>query len=311
MNKLVFLCGLPASGKSTIAENYKKNGYVVLSSDNMRERLFGGVSNQDCNAELFVKLYRIAREMLAIGKDVVIDATNISSKRRIHGLESILKNTKKDKIQLDRGCIHVSAEIVACPYNECIDRNKARDRKVPNSVIEGMYKSWQTPMEQEGFDEVRLTYTSNTVLNSLKTIEFLKKFPQFNSNHTLTIGNHCQSVASKLRSVKNKNLQQAGLLHDIGKLFCMSFKDSHGRLSNEAHFYSHESVSAYDSLFHNREWYQNISDGDRLEVSQLITWHMLLHRLDNEKSIEKYKKFFGEEFWSDLMLLHEADKKGR
>lgn len=304
MQELISMVGLPASGKSTIAQQYNDKGYTILSSDQMRQELFGDVNNQENNTILFNALYRDARIKLSQGQNVVIDATNLSSKRRVSGLESILKNTKKDLIQLDRSNIHVVAEIVACPYNECIDRNKSRERKVPNSVIENMYKQWQTPMVQEGFDEIKLTYTSDTKFSMLFDFLKLMQVSQHNKNHNLTIGNHCRKVASQL---KNKGgLYGAGLLHDTGKLFCMQFKDANGKSTKDAHYYGHESVSAYDSFFYTRE-----NDAYVLRTSQLITWHMLPHRLETEKSIEKYKKFLGEKFWGDLMLLHEADKNGR
>lgn len=307
MSELIFMCGLPASGKSTISNQYRDKGYIVLSSDELREELYGDVANQDHNSDLFIELYRRARLQLSLGFDVIIDATNVVSKRRVSGLESILKNTKKDKIQLDRNNIKVIAEIIACPYNECIDRNKSRDRKVPNGVIESMYKQWQAPMKQEGFDEVRLTYTSDTVFLISNILNLLYTVPQFNHHHNLTIGHHCNRVARELAFEKHY-IYNAGLLHDTGKLFCMQFKDSNNKVSFEAKFYNHESVSAYDSLFYKGF---DLADNDLLRTSQLITWHMLPHRLETEKSIEKYKKFLGEEFWEDLMLLHEADNKGR
>lgn len=304
MQELIMLVGLVASGKSTIAMQYAEKGYQILSSDQMRIDLFGDVANQENNSKLFEILYSEARRLLSEGFNVVIDATNISSKRRVQGVESILKNTRKDKIQLDRSNIKVIAEIVACPYNECIDRNKTRDRKVPTGVIESMYKSWQTPMKQEGFDEIRLSYTSDTRFDISEHIKFLKTVPQCNPHHTLTIGAHCEKVSDELLGT---GLYRAGLLHDIGKLFCMQFKDSHGKPSNTARFYSHESVSAYDSFFYS---FRDVNS-HAIKTSQLITWHMLPHRIESEKSINKYKNFLGEEFWNDLMKLHEADMNGR
>jgi predicted kinase len=311
MQELVVMAGLPASGKSTLANEYREGGYAVVSSDEMRAELFGDVNVQENNVELFEKMFKRVRLSLSEGKSIVLDATNVVSKRRINTLKAILTNTKKDPIRLDRNNIRVKADLILCPYNECIDRNKSRERKVPSHVIEKMYKQWQTPMLQEGFDEIVMTYTSETNFETIKEIDFLKQFPQFNPNHSLSIGHHCQKVGLSLREAENANLQRVGYLHDIGKLFCMGFKDANGRKSEIGHFYGHESVSAYDSFFFDRERYSNVKDSDRLEISQLITWHMLPHRLDTEKSINKYKDFFGEKFWNDLMLLAEADNNGR
>lgn len=40
MNELIMLVGIPASGKTTIAKEYEKNGYVWHSSDAIRIEFF-------------------------------------------------------------------------------------------------------------------------------------------------------------------------------------------------------------------------------------------------------------------------------
>ena len=137
----------------------------------------------------------------------------------------------------------------------------------------------------------------------IKELEILRKIPQCNPYHTLTIGNHCVEVYTKLYERKSE-IAIAGLLHDFGKKFCMSFKDSSGRISDTAHFYNHENCSAYDSMFYLREY----SDEFKIKTAVLINMHMKLSCGIGEKSIEKYKKLYGEEFWEDLALLNKADK---
>ena len=60
MAKLIILCGLPGSGKSFYAENYKavddafcKDFTVIHSSDAIRAELFGDPSFQGDNAKVF------------------------------------------------------------------------------------------------------------------------------------------------------------------------------------------------------------------------------------------------------------------
>lgn len=311
MQELVFLVGLVAAGKSTVAERYRKLGYVILSSDKMREHLYGNVNNQDFNAELFNKLYKIARKMLSLNKNVVIDATNITMKNRKNAINSILTNTKKDEIKLDLNNINVIAEIVLCPYNECIDRNKARDRQVPSHVIEKMYKSWETPVHGEGFNSIRLNYTSENTSDLKGYFEYLKNnlnISQYNKNHTKTISNHCMTVGNYLYdNTSDQELVIAGYMHDISKKFCMSFKDSNNKLSEDCHYYSHENAGSYDSFFFRLDSV-NLSN---LRVAQLINYHMLPHLLHTEKAINKRIELFGIDFWNDLLLLNEADNKGR
>lgn len=42
---------------------------------------------------------------------------------------------------------------------------------------------------------------------------------------------------------------------------------------------------------------------------QLINWHMRPYSWTEQKTIDKYKELLGEDFFNQLMILHEADKK--
>ena len=53
---LIMLTGLPSSGKSKIANDYKNMGYKVHSSDELRIELFGDVKYQNNNGKLFEEL---------------------------------------------------------------------------------------------------------------------------------------------------------------------------------------------------------------------------------------------------------------
>lgn len=111
MQKFIMLCGLPACGKSTLAEKYIEDGYLVVSIDSMRKEFFGDV-NQNAGMitreefnrhypdyESFYNYYfvgknpyvdglfmsELAQRMLAdglkAGRDVVYDATNLANRK--------------------------------------------------------------------------------------------------------------------------------------------------------------------------------------------------------------------------------------
>lgn len=310
MQELVFLIGLPAAGKSTVANRYRDLGYVILSSDKMREHLYGNVNTQDFNGELFTRLYKIARKMLSLNKNVVIDATNITIKNRKNAINSILTNTKKDEIQLDLNNINVIAQIVLCPYNECIDRNKSRDRQVPSHVIEKMYKSWETPVHGEGFKSIRLNYTSDTNFCIEEEIERLSNIHQHNKHHTLTIGEHCKLVGDNLfKDTSNEILKFSGYLHDITKPFCMQFKNSKGEYTKDATYYGHDCASAYDSLLYLKN--SKFNEDQILTVSILINSHMKIKFYNTEKAINKLKNNIGEYNFYMTELLSEYDNTCR
>ena len=82
MNELIMLVGIPASGKTTIAKEYEKNGYTWHSSDAIRIE-FDLPQTKEGNIETFNILHKRIQEDLKNGKNVIYDATNMSRKRRI------------------------------------------------------------------------------------------------------------------------------------------------------------------------------------------------------------------------------------
>ena len=133
MAKIVMMVGLPGSGKSTYADKLKEKGYVIHSSDNIREE-FGDINDQSKNNDVFVTLHRRIKTDLKDSKNVVFDATNLSRKRRMAFLRE-LKN-----IPCEKECV-----LIATPYEMCMAQNIKRDRKVPFEVIFNMLKSLIKP----------------------------------------------------------------------------------------------------------------------------------------------------------------------
>ena len=203
------------------------------------------------------------------------------------------------------------AVLIATPYEECLQRNKMRDRKVPENVIKRMYYNIHIPQYYEGFDEIQIKYNSSYIF----TFEDLQDMNQDNPYHTLTVKQHCDKVHKILDNKKpafeETEINRAGLLHDIGKLKTKTFINNKGEKTDVAHYYNHEKVSAYDSLFNYtiKLWYVDGETDKILNTLNLIQWHMLPYSNMSEKTINKYKRLLGEKTWEDLMLLHEADKE--
>lgn len=92
MTEFIMLVGLPGSGKSTYAEKLKKEGYMIHSSDAIREELTGDINSQDNNPEVFGVLHKRVKEDLKSGHSCVYNATNMSRKRRKAFLDEISKS---------------------------------------------------------------------------------------------------------------------------------------------------------------------------------------------------------------------------
>ena len=66
-------------------------------------------------------------------------------------------------------------------------------------------------------------------------------------------------------------------------------------------FQNHHLVSAYDSLFYIDEY------NDILLRANYIQWHMQPFFMETEKAKNKFIKLVGQEFYDNLMILHQAD----
>lgn len=306
MTELIMLVGLPGSGKSYVAKMFR--GYDVFSSDAIREELTGDSSNQDQNKEVFNILHKRIYDNLKSKRSAIYDATNLSSKRRRQFLQTI-KN-------LD---VYKSAIVIATPFEECVENNKSRDRVVPDHVMDRMYKSFQIPIKQEGFDSVMLYYNNNKSLENydLQLItDKAKTFDQKNKHHSRTLGDHMEDVGEYLFHKNNRfsGLSFAGCIHDIGKLKTQII----GEDSN-AHYYGHENVGAYDAMFVVKLLNDGLfGDSGKtggsyymshivVDVCKYINWHMYPYSIKSEKTRQKFIDFVGQDFYDAIMLLHEAD----
>jgi len=300
---LFYLCGLPASGKSLRA-NYIKEEHnaIVHSSDTIRKELFGDEDSQGDNELVFKTMFERTKRDLLDSHNVVFDATNISYKHRKAFL------TDLSKVDCKKICV-----LIATPYEDCLTYNLTRDRQVPEYVITRMYKNFYIPQKYEGWDDIQIVWNYDKSKFDANVLfdgdNGLNSISHDNPNHTYTIGQHCIACATQLLTSQYKSvllngeLLIAAYLHDIGKRFTKEFKDSKGEPSDIAHYYQHQLVSAYDSLFYTG----GFNDTSRLKIANYIQWHMQPFFTDSDKSKEKYRKLWGDQFYDDIMLLHKAD----
>ena len=292
------MVGLPGSGKSTLAEKIAKkdNNTIVLSSDALREELCGNIDDQTKNRDVFEVMNERTIDNLKAGKSVVYDATNVHSKGRV----SLLKKIKDSGAECTKVC-----RIVPEKYGICIKRNAERERHVPNEIINRMRCSFETPYYFEGWDRIEGTtewdHVHNICISTWMVIA--DEFEQDNPHHDKTLGGHSFEVVKilKNRGIEDEDLLNAALLHDIGKLFTRKHLNRKGEGTKEAHYYGHENVGAYEILFTNVD--------NPLYVSLLVNLHMRPMNFKNEETINKYKSYWGEKIFSDVMTLYEADRE--
>ena len=292
--------GLPGCGKSTwCMQQENLYGTISISTDKIREELYGNESEQgDPN-----KVFKIAKDRVVnsfeILDTVILDATNIEKKHRMHFIKAI-KQSVKDVV--------VRAVWFSIPIEVCKERNRQRDRIVPEYVIDKMYRLFTPPGKEEGFDEFNIVmYWCRH-----KTIEeFLKiadSFDQQNKHHTLTLGEHVRKANEYVKEHGGSNvLCTAALLHDVGKLATASHKNSKGETTEELHYYQHHCCGSYEIPFYLYDD-ENLTIDDIVYIANLVYYHMHpLREWQSEKKRKKDETLLPKDFLKDLLLLNEGD----
>ncbi|MDW8516915.1 ATP-binding protein [Priestia flexa] len=326
LGELIMLVGLPGSGKSTLAEKLRATKkYVHLSSDNIRQELTGDVNNQDENSRIFEVMNERATELLKSGQHVIYDATNVHRKRRKHLITQVFKANKKTVYYLNE---HI---------DEVKSRNQQRARVVKEESINRMYKSAHIPVENEGWDEV--TYISTKKRHSIEHKEACEKLftkhlphdelfselscyipdfsaiidlPQDSKYHSFSVSRHTYYVYLHIQEhYQDPNklvLLWAALFHDLGKGTCKSFVNYKGEETKYASFIGHDYVSSQLAAY----WLTILGyEGEFVKrVSALTQFHMYPMNA-GDKKLRELKELLGDELFSELIILHEADLQAK
>lgn len=99
--RLVLLVGPSGAGKTTYAAAHFP-GETVLSSDGIREELYGSQGMAGSQENVFVTLRDRARRLLAAGQTVVIDATNLRRSDRLRNADLVPRDIPVEYVVIDR-----------------------------------------------------------------------------------------------------------------------------------------------------------------------------------------------------------------
>ena len=138
---VVLSIGLPGSGKSTW---FKRHNILPLSSDMVRILLFDDVTEQRYQDLVFSTLRSMLRSRLLARRPWnYVDATNLSPHERRSWV----------KLAHDFG-YEAHAVFFDVPPEVCIERNRRRERNVPEDVMQRMASKLRPPKFEEGFAKI-------------------------------------------------------------------------------------------------------------------------------------------------------------
>jgi predicted kinase len=138
---VVLAIGLPGSGKSTW---FKRRGVTPLSSDLLRTILFDDITEQRYQSLVFSTLRSLLRaRLIAKMPWNYVDATNLSP----HERRQWIKMSKSLGYE-------VQAVYFDVPLEVCLERNRKRERVVPEDVMQRMAHKLRPPTFEEGFSKI-------------------------------------------------------------------------------------------------------------------------------------------------------------
>lgn len=146
MPELIVLCGVSHSGKSTYAEElvrkYPKKKYVIISSDQIREELYGTRAKE--TKRVWNEFGRRKFEAISNKQNIILDACHISAQARWRSLQ----NTEEYKTKI----------IVFNILFKELERRWSKEKRLPFFIIKGMLNTFgkitKEQLKSEGYKKV-------------------------------------------------------------------------------------------------------------------------------------------------------------
>jgi len=141
--------GLPGSGKTTFLKSLQGRitGSFYTCGDDVRAELYGDATHQGDPAKIWGTVRSRATAALGDGRTTIVDGTMV---KRVDRKALLAKCQSKATIVV---CVHFTT-----PLEVCLERNRLRDRVVPDHAIKRMHQQLlDTPPEKwEGFDYIHV-----------------------------------------------------------------------------------------------------------------------------------------------------------
>lgn len=149
MSKIIMMCGIPGSGKSTFCHRYLTD-YAYISRDQIRFSLLNDTDDYFAKEkEVMKKFLEKINMCIQWGNDFIIDATHLTKSSRRKILSQLILPPLYPINEVY--CIYMKTDLKLA-----LERNSKRTGRklVPNDVIKKMYEDLEEPELNEGFEKI-------------------------------------------------------------------------------------------------------------------------------------------------------------
>lgn len=139
MSRLVVLCGIPGSGKTTFARELARNSGASLYCFDERPKAFSPTFSDFVRAQMWKEI----ADDLRNGYDVICDDANTLLRWRA-GILAATEGTASERVL-------VTMDV---PLDVCLERNKGREFCLPDFVLYESSDQYEEPSLKEGWDKI-------------------------------------------------------------------------------------------------------------------------------------------------------------
>lgn len=150
MKVAIIAIGMPGAGKTSLLKPFaEREGFAYVNKDDIRMELTGDPADQSLNAKVWKECRARAQAALDAGQSIVLDATYTEAAKRREVTAFVRAH----------GATQIIGVFVDVAPDVAKARNRARERSVPERVIDWMHRMLreQPPSLEDGFDALLTT----------------------------------------------------------------------------------------------------------------------------------------------------------